>query len=169
VRPNEFQALRIKVTLHVESRNHRPVSVAVVIQPSCSQDLEERFPNCLAAHVARDSISERQPEFRLSAPTGQEPIKTVALTVDADRDSDRSLRNDTALRKLLFVHTVLPDQSCPRARRKLGPTYCFQKLESDSNRRLQEQSSRFCIPRSKFPNESAARLKPSSENFCGAD
>src|SRR6516164_5546690 len=125
----EFQALRIKVTLNVERRNHRTITVALLIEPSCSQDLTKRFPDGVCSHVARDPAGQRQPHLHFPAPTGQEEIEAVALTVHADGEGHGPQRDHASLRKLLVWHKVPPVQSCPRDQRKLGLADYSQKLE----------------------------------------
>ena len=56
---DEFQALWIMVALNVQSRNHRPITIAILVEPSCSQHLEKRLPDCISAHVARDPARQR--------------------------------------------------------------------------------------------------------------
>src|SRR4029453_3893723 len=163
---NKFQAGRIKIALNVQSRNNRPISVAILVQPNGGQNFQERFPNFLTAHITRDPAGERQPHFHFPAPTGQEIIESVALAVRTDGHSHGSHGDDASFRKLPFGHKVLRVQSCPHDHCKLSPGGNSRTPESKSCRRLPMRESLHDIPRSVLPRKSEAKKTGFFENFC---
>src|SRR4029453_14230304 len=165
---NKFQAGRIKIALNVQSRNNRPISVAILVQPNGGQNFQERFPNFLTAHITRDPAGERQPHFHFPAPTGQEIIESVALAVPTDGHSHGSHGDDASFRKLPFGHKVLQVQSCPHDHCKLSPGGNSRTPESKSCRRPLVRESLHDIPQSTLPSAPEAKSERSIENFCGA-